>query len=266
MFQIGRCCGDRLDRSHEGEKGGDGKTVEVTTRTGRGYSQNPRGGPCPAPQYFQYTRCVYSRVDGGGINNETGSMHNWYEQFETRSNHKKRTQRTKTRTRNEAGICLHGGGKVGTRYIKSRGMQDDETKAFSSPRVNLRALPVLGPAPSRSVGTCVGGCCMRNREGQVRGHFPFYFLPAIERCASEVGEAVGLIGSAVAACGWGRREISTGYFGVPPSAVLNTSTVYTSGAGSSYIQNLMRHGRPLDNFIVLCFRIRPFPGSIATIP
>lgn len=107
---------------------------------------------------------------------------------------------------------------MGTRYIKSRGMQDDETNAFSSPRVNLRALPVLGPSPSRSVGTCVGGCCMRNREGQVRGNFPFWFLPAIESCASEVGEAVGLIGSALAACGWGRRGISTGYPCVPPSA------------------------------------------------
>lgn len=102
MFQIGRCCGDRLDRSHEGEKGGDGKSVDVTTRPGRGYSQNPRG-PCPTPQYFQYTRCVYSRVDGGGINNETGSIHNMYEQVETRSNHnKKKEQKQEQDTRQES--------------------------------------------------------------------------------------------------------------------------------------------------------------------
>lgn len=102
MFQIGRCCGDRLDRSHEGEKGGDGKIVEVTTRTGREYSQNPRGGPCPAPQYFQYTRCVYSRVDGGGINNETGSIHNRYEQVETITKKEKKEQKQEQETRQES--------------------------------------------------------------------------------------------------------------------------------------------------------------------
>jgi hypothetical protein len=33
VFQIGRCPGDRLDRSNEDEDGGDGEGVEVTTTT-----------------------------------------------------------------------------------------------------------------------------------------------------------------------------------------------------------------------------------------
>lgn len=60
MFQIGRCPGDRLDRSNEDEDGGDGEGVEVTER---GYSQNPRG-PCPSTWVLPVC-CVYSRVDGG---------------------------------------------------------------------------------------------------------------------------------------------------------------------------------------------------------